>query len=68
VSSSPAVSADPGMSSANMVLCIVEIRLGEGDQEPCTVRFFVDIQSLYSEVGMQRICPPDVVELGNWLV
>jgi ADP-ribose pyrophosphatase len=34
VSSSPAVSADPGMSSANMVLCMVEIRLGEGDAEP----------------------------------
>jgi ADP-ribose pyrophosphatase len=34
VSSSPAVSADPGMTSANMVLCMVEIRLGEGDEEP----------------------------------
>jgi ADP-ribose pyrophosphatase len=34
VSTSPAVSADPGMSSANMVLCMVEIKLGEGDQEP----------------------------------
>jgi ADP-ribose pyrophosphatase len=34
VSSSPAVSADPGMTSANMVLCMVEIRLKEGDEEP----------------------------------
>ncbi|OAL02896.1 hypothetical protein IQ06DRAFT_292179 [Phaeosphaeriaceae sp. SRC1lsM3a] len=34
VSESPAVSADPGMSSANMVLCMVEIELGEGDAEP----------------------------------
>jgi ADP-ribose pyrophosphatase len=34
VSSSPAVSADPGMTSANMVLCMVEVRLGENDPEP----------------------------------
>ncbi|KAL5117821.1 hypothetical protein ACEQ8H_004295 [Pleosporales sp. CAS-2024a] len=34
VSSSPAVSADPGMTSANMVLCMVEIHLGEKDAEP----------------------------------
>lgn len=34
VSSSPAVSADPGMTSANMVLCMVEVHLGEDDPEP----------------------------------
>ncbi|KAH7385294.1 NUDIX hydrolase domain-like protein [Phaeosphaeria sp. MPI-PUGE-AT-0046c] len=34
VSESPAVSADPGMTSANMVLCMVEIELGENDPEP----------------------------------
>lgn len=34
VSESPAVSADPGMSTASMVLCMVEIELGEGDAEP----------------------------------
>jgi ADP-ribose pyrophosphatase len=34
VSESPAVSADPGMSTANMVLCMVEIELGESDAEP----------------------------------
>jgi ADP-ribose pyrophosphatase len=34
VSSSPPVSADPGMTSANMVLCMVEVRLGENDPEP----------------------------------
>ncbi|KAF1912806.1 NUDIX hydrolase domain-like protein [Ampelomyces quisqualis] len=34
VSSSPAVSADPGMTSANMVLCMVEVHLGENDPEP----------------------------------
>ncbi|KAH7084479.1 NUDIX hydrolase domain-like protein [Paraphoma chrysanthemicola] len=34
VSTSPAVSADPGMSSANMKLCMVEIRLKEGEPEP----------------------------------
>jgi ADP-ribose pyrophosphatase len=34
VSSSPAVSADPGMTSANMVLCMVEVKLGENDPEP----------------------------------
>jgi len=34
VSSSPAVSADPGMTSANMVLCMVEIHLKENDPEP----------------------------------
>jgi ADP-ribose pyrophosphatase len=34
VSSSPAVSADPGMSSANMVLCMVDIELGEREAEP----------------------------------
>jgi ADP-ribose pyrophosphatase len=34
ISSSPAVSADPGMSSATLVLCMVEIHLGENDPEP----------------------------------
>ncbi|KAH8725599.1 ADP-ribose pyrophosphatase-like protein [Phaeosphaeriaceae sp. PMI808] len=34
VSSSPAVAADPGMTSANLKLCMVEIRLGEGEAEP----------------------------------
>jgi ADP-ribose pyrophosphatase len=34
VSSSPAVSADPGMTSANMVLCMMEVQLGENDPEP----------------------------------
>lgn len=34
ISSSPAVSADPGMSSANMVLCMVEVEVKEGEAEP----------------------------------
>lgn len=34
VSTSPAVCADPGMSSANMVLCMVEVHLKEGEKEP----------------------------------
>lgn len=34
VSESPAVSADPGMSTANMVLCMVEVQVGEGEKEP----------------------------------
>ncbi|USP75468.1 putative Nudix hydrolase P35G2.12 [Curvularia clavata] len=34
VSTSPAVAADPGMTSANMCLCMVEIHLNEGDPEP----------------------------------
>jgi ADP-ribose pyrophosphatase len=34
VSSSPAVSADPGMTSANMVLCMMEVQLKENDPEP----------------------------------
>jgi ADP-ribose pyrophosphatase len=34
ISSSPPVSADPGMTSATLVLCMVEIHLGENDPEP----------------------------------
>ena len=34
VSTSPAVAADPGMTSANLCLCMVEIHLKEGDPEP----------------------------------
>lgn len=34
VSTSPAVAADPGMTSANMKLCMMEIHLKEGDEEP----------------------------------
>lgn len=34
VSTSPAVSADPGMTSANMCLCMMEIHLKEGEPEP----------------------------------
>ncbi|KAJ4357507.1 uncharacterized protein N0V89_002083 [Didymosphaeria variabile] len=34
VSTSPAVAADPGMTNANMKLCMVEIQLKEGDPEP----------------------------------
>jgi ADP-ribose pyrophosphatase len=34
VSTSPAVAADPGMTSANLCLCMVEIQLKEGDPEP----------------------------------
>lgn len=34
VSTSPAVSADPGMTSASMKLCMMEVHLNEGDPEP----------------------------------
>ena len=34
VSVSPPQAADPGLSSANMQLVMVEVRLGEGDEEP----------------------------------
>jgi ADP-ribose pyrophosphatase len=34
VSTSPAVCADPGMSSANMVLCMVEVHVAEGEEVP----------------------------------
>lgn len=34
ISTSPAVAADPGMTSANMKLCMMEVRLKEGDAEP----------------------------------
>jgi ADP-ribose pyrophosphatase len=34
VSTSPAVAADPGMTSANMKLCMMEVHLGEEDPEP----------------------------------
>ncbi|KXX78199.1 ADP-sugar pyrophosphatase [Madurella mycetomatis] len=34
VSVSPAQAADPGMSSANMKLVMVEVKLGEGDELP----------------------------------
>lgn len=34
VSTSPAVAADPGMSTANMKLCMMEVRLEEGQEEP----------------------------------
>lgn len=34
VSTSPAVAADPGMTSANMKLCMMEVHLKEGDKEP----------------------------------
>ena len=34
ISTSPAVAADPGMTSANLCLCMVEIHLNEGDPEP----------------------------------
>ncbi|KAJ4364401.1 hypothetical protein N0V83_008995 [Neocucurbitaria cava] len=34
ISTSPPVSADPGMTSANLCLCMVEVRLREGDVEP----------------------------------
>lgn len=31
---SPTIVSDPGMSSANMQLAVVEVQLGEGDKEP----------------------------------
>ncbi|KAF2127723.1 hypothetical protein P153DRAFT_368287 [Dothidotthia symphoricarpi CBS 119687] len=34
VSSSPAVAADPGMTSANMVLVMMDVQLEEGQEEP----------------------------------
>lgn len=34
VSTSPVMCADPGMTSANMKLCMMEVRLEEGDEEP----------------------------------
>jgi ADP-ribose pyrophosphatase len=34
VSVSPVVAADPGLSSANMQLVMVQVELGEGDEEP----------------------------------
>jgi ADP-ribose pyrophosphatase len=34
ISTSPPVAADPGMTSANLCLCMVEIHLNEGDPEP----------------------------------
>ena len=34
ISTSPPVAADPGMTSANLCLCMVEIHLNEGDAEP----------------------------------
>lgn len=34
LSVSPAQAADPGLSNANMQLVMVEVRLGEGDEEP----------------------------------
>lgn len=34
ISSSPAVAADPGMTSANMKLCMMEVHLQENDPEP----------------------------------
>jgi ADP-ribose pyrophosphatase len=34
ISTSPAVSADPGMTSANMKLCMMEVHLNENDPEP----------------------------------
>ncbi|KAF1850437.1 ADP-ribose pyrophosphatase [Cucurbitaria berberidis CBS 394.84] len=34
ISTSPAVAADPGMTSANLCLVMVEIHLNEGDPEP----------------------------------
>lgn len=34
ISTSPAVAADPGMTSANMKLCMMEVHLKEGDPEP----------------------------------
>jgi ADP-ribose pyrophosphatase len=34
VSTSPAVCADPGMSNANMVLCMVEVHVKEGEEVP----------------------------------
>ena len=32
LSVSPTIAADPGLSSANMALVMVEVRLGEGDE------------------------------------
>ncbi len=34
ISTSPPVAAEPGMTSANLCLCMVEIHLNEGDPEP----------------------------------
>jgi ADP-ribose pyrophosphatase len=34
LSVSPAQAADPGLSDANMQLVMVEVKLGEGDEEP----------------------------------
>ncbi|KAJ4313484.1 hypothetical protein N0V94_006921 [Neodidymelliopsis sp. IMI 364377] len=34
VSTSPPVAADPGMSNANMCLCMMEVHLKEGEPEP----------------------------------
>jgi ADP-ribose pyrophosphatase len=34
ISTSPAVAADPGMTSANMKLCMMEVHLKEGEPEP----------------------------------
>ncbi|KAJ4989652.1 NUDIX domain-containing protein [Stagonosporopsis vannaccii] len=34
VSTSPAVAADPGMTNANMCLCMMEVHLKEGEPEP----------------------------------
>ncbi|KAF3039938.1 hypothetical protein E8E12_008445 [Didymella heteroderae] len=34
ISTSPAVAADPGMTNANMCLCMMEVHLKEGEPEP----------------------------------
>ena len=59
VSTSPAVAADPGMTSANMCLCMVEIHFHEGDAEPeqhldegeDIQRVIIPVAELYSRLG-----------------
>ncbi|CAG9937291.1 unnamed protein product [Clonostachys rosea f. rosea IK726] len=56
---SPAQSADPGMTNANMQLVMVEVQLGEGDEEP--------EQRLEDGEHIQRVIVP-IAELYERLV
>ena len=59
LSVSPPVVADPGMSTANICLVMVEIRLNEGDPEPT--------QQLDEGENIQRVIVP-LAELHDRLV